>query len=162
MKLTQRKIETLECPAGEKDALVFDDEQARPRRPRHGERRQELSGAIHARGAKATHPARFMLGNLACGRAGGRAGQSSATWRRAATRPPIARKPAQEARRKATHDALTLEALLEQWETPAPRREARAIRSRGGSSPPLCLRQASEGTRPPIWTAPPLFACSTA
>jgi integrase len=27
MKLTQRRIETLECPAGKKDALVFDDEQ---------------------------------------------------------------------------------------------------------------------------------------
>ena len=27
MKLTQRRIETLECPAGAKDALVFDDEQ---------------------------------------------------------------------------------------------------------------------------------------
>ena len=28
MKLTQRRIETLECPAGKKDMLVFDDEQA--------------------------------------------------------------------------------------------------------------------------------------
>jgi len=27
MKLTQRKIEGLECPAGRKDALNFDDEQ---------------------------------------------------------------------------------------------------------------------------------------
>ena len=27
MKLTQRRIEDLECPAGKKDALVFDDEQ---------------------------------------------------------------------------------------------------------------------------------------
>ena len=27
MKLTQRRIETLECPAGAKDALVFDDKQ---------------------------------------------------------------------------------------------------------------------------------------
>jgi integrase len=27
VKLTQRRIETLECPAGKKDALVFDDEQ---------------------------------------------------------------------------------------------------------------------------------------
>ncbi len=27
MKLTQRRIEALECPPGKKDALVFDDEQ---------------------------------------------------------------------------------------------------------------------------------------
>src|ERR1700722_6739868 len=27
VKLTQRRIETLECPAGRKDALAFDDEQ---------------------------------------------------------------------------------------------------------------------------------------
>jgi hypothetical protein len=27
MKLTQRKIEQLECPVGKKDALIFDDEQ---------------------------------------------------------------------------------------------------------------------------------------
>jgi hypothetical protein len=27
MKLTQRRIEDLGCPAGKKDALVFDDEQ---------------------------------------------------------------------------------------------------------------------------------------
>jgi hypothetical protein len=27
MKLTWRKIEGLECPAGKKDALVFDEEQ---------------------------------------------------------------------------------------------------------------------------------------
>ena len=27
MKLTQRRIEDLECPAGKKDMLVFDDEQ---------------------------------------------------------------------------------------------------------------------------------------
>ena len=27
MKLTQRRIEDLQCPAGQKDKLVFDDEQ---------------------------------------------------------------------------------------------------------------------------------------
>jgi hypothetical protein len=28
MKLTERRIETLQCPAGKKDVMVFDDEQA--------------------------------------------------------------------------------------------------------------------------------------
>ena len=92
MKLTTRRIETLECPAGKKDVLVFDDEQRGlgVRVTAAGE--QDLSGAIHLGGVQATHPARLMLGDFAGGRARGRAERSSATWRRAATRPPTAKR----------------------------------------------------------------------
>ena len=116
MKLTQRRIETLECPPGAKDTLVFDDEQ------------RGLGVRVTAGGSK-TYLAQFTIGgqkrrvplgscdaiSLAAAREAAQAimgdvarGRDPATERKAAAR---------EAQRNAAHEALTLDTLLEQWET---------------------------------------------
>ncbi len=115
MKLTQRRIETLECPAGKKDILVFDDEQTGLgvrvtagggksflAQYRHeGEKRRVPLGSCSAISlASARDAVRAMLGDVAKGR-------DPARERKEAAR---------EAKRKAAHEALTLAALLEQWE----------------------------------------------
>jgi integrase len=116
MKLTQRKIETLECPPGKKDALVFDDEQA------------GLGVRVTASGGKsflaqytfAGSKRRIALGSCsAISLAAAREAVGAILGDVAKGRDPAAdrKEAAQEARRKATHDALKLEALLEQWET---------------------------------------------
>jgi integrase len=116
VKLTQRKIDTLECPPGKKDALVFDDEQAGlgvrvtasggkrflAQYSYAGAKRRIPLGSCSAISLAAARDAvRAILGDVAKGR-------DPAADRKEA---------AQEARRKATHDALTLGALLGQWET---------------------------------------------
>ena len=116
MKLTQRKIDTLECPPGKKDALVFDDEQAGlgvrltasggkrflAQYSYAGAKRRIPLGSCSAISLAAARDAvRAILGDVAKGR-------DPAADRKEA---------AQETRRKATHDALTLGALLGQWET---------------------------------------------
>ena len=116
MKLTQRKIDALECPPGKKDALVFDDEQAGlgvrvtasggkrflAQYSYAGAKRRIPLGSCSAISLAAARDAvRAILGDVAKGR-------DPAADRKEA---------AQETRRKATHDALTLEALLGQWET---------------------------------------------
>ena len=116
MKLTQRKIEALECPPGRKDALVFDDEQAGlgvrvtasggkrflAQYSYAGAKRRIPLGSCSAISLAAARDAvRAILGDVAKGR-------DPAADRKEA---------AQETRRKATHDALTLGALLGQWET---------------------------------------------
>jgi integrase len=108
MKLTQRRIEALECPPGKKDILVFDDEQAGLgcrvtsgggksflAQYRHaGEKRRIPLGSCSAISlADARIAARAIMGEAA------RGGD-----------------PATERKRKAANDALTVEALLEQWE----------------------------------------------
>jgi integrase len=116
VKLTQRKIDTLECPPGKKDALVFDDEQAGlgvrltasggkrflAQYSYAGTKRRIPLGSCSAISLAAARDAvRAILGDVAKGRD-----------------PAADRKDAaEETRRKATHDALTLGALLGQWET---------------------------------------------
>jgi integrase len=116
VKLTQRKIDALECPPGKKDALVFDDEQAGlgVRVTANGgkrflaqysyagaKRRIPLGSCLAISLAAARDAVRAILGDVAKGR-------DPAADRKEA---------AQETRRKATHDSLTLEALLGQWES---------------------------------------------
>ena len=111
MKLTQRRIEALECPANKKDMLVFDDEQRGLGvrvtagggksflvQYRHaGEKRRMPLGSCAAVSlAKARLAARQIVGAVATGK-------DPAGERKAA---------ALEAKR----EALTLAALIEQWE----------------------------------------------
>ena len=110
MKLTQRRIETIRCPAGKKDILVFDDEQ-RARRSRDGGWRKVLSCPVSARRRKAPHSSRLLLGHIARRREIRRAGDHGR--RGQGLRPGDASAQG----RKAAHDALTLETLVGQWET---------------------------------------------
>jgi integrase len=115
MKLTQRRIETLECPAGKKDALVFDEEQ------------RGLGVRVTAGGGK-SYLAQYTLGGAKRRVAlGGCSGISLAAARDAVRTilgdvakgldPAAQRKEAaRAAQRRATHEALTLEALLGQWQ----------------------------------------------
>ncbi len=115
MKLTQRKIETLECPPEAKDALVFDDEQRGlgvrvtasggksylAQYTFAGRKRRVPLGSCSAISLAAAREAvRLILGDVA-------KGKDPATERKEA---------ALEAQRKAAHEALTLEALIGQWE----------------------------------------------
>ena len=115
MKLTQRRIELLECPEGKKDALVFDDEQ------------RGLGVRVTASGAK-SYLAQYALAGAKRRVPLGSCDAISLAAAREATKvvmgevakgrdPATDRKEAAlRAGRKAAHDALTLEALLEQWD----------------------------------------------
>jgi integrase len=111
MKFTQRRIEALECRAGKKDILVFDDEQvglgvrvtmgggksflAQYRQA--GEKRRVPLGSCSAVSlADARTAARAIMGEVARG-----------------ADPAAERK---EAKQKAKADALTLEDLIGQWD----------------------------------------------
>ena len=110
MKLTQRRIEALECPANKKDMLVFDDEQRGlgvrvtvgggksflVQYSHAGEKRRMRLGSCSAISlAKARLAARELVGAVASGR-------DPASERKSA---------ALEAKR----DALTLRVLINQW-----------------------------------------------
>ncbi|MGA8587057.1 MAG: integrase arm-type DNA-binding domain-containing protein [Roseiarcus sp.] len=110
MKLTQRRIETLECPTGRKDMLVFDDEQrglgvrvttgggkSFLLQYRHaGEKRRMPLGSCSAISlAKARLTARQLVGVVA-------GGKDPASERRAAAL-------------QAKRDGLTLDAVIDQW-----------------------------------------------
>ena len=111
MKLTQRRIEALECPTNKKDMLVFDDEQ------------RGLGVRVTAGGGKsflvqyrhAGEKRRMPLGScsaISLAKARLTAQQISALL-------PRARDPAGErkaAALEAKREALTLAALIEQWE----------------------------------------------
>ncbi len=114
MKLTQRRIESLECPPGSKDTLVFDDEQRGlgvrvtaggsksylAQFTIGGQKRRIPLGSVSAFSLAAAREAvEAILGDVAKGR-------DPAAERKAAAR---------EAQRKAAHEALTLDALLGQW-----------------------------------------------
>jgi integrase len=121
MKLTQRRIEDLLCPAEKKDVLVFDDEQpGLGVRVMKGAQKGSLDGKSYlAQYTLTGQKRRVPLGScsaikLAAARDAVKAilgdvakGRDPATERKDAAR---------EAKRKAAHDALTLKALLEQWE----------------------------------------------
>jgi integrase len=114
MKLTQTRIDNLKCPAGKRDILVFDDE---PRglgvRVTAGggktflaqytfdrqKRRIPLGSCSAVSLAKARGAVRAIMGDVAKGV------DPAAERKRAAA----------EARVKAAHDALTLDALLQDW-----------------------------------------------
>jgi integrase len=121
MKLTQGEIEALECPAGKKDALVFDDEQRGlgvrvTKGAKKGSmvgksylvqyrlagRKQRLPvGACSAITLKsAREAARALLGDVAKGR------NPAAERKRAVL----------EAKEKAAEEALTLDVLIDKWE----------------------------------------------
>ena len=116
MKLTQRKIEGLECPEGRKDALFFDDDQRGlavrvatsggknflAQYTLGGQKRRVPLGACAAISLDAARKATAaILGDVAQGRD-----------------PAASRKDAaRDAQRKADHESLTLLALIEQWES---------------------------------------------
>jgi integrase len=114
MKLTQRRIDDLECPPGKKDALVFDDEQRGlgVRVTASGKsylaqytiagtkRRVPLGSCSAISLAKAREAVQAMLGDVAKGR-------DPAADRKEAVR---------KAEEKAAHEALTLGVLIDKWE----------------------------------------------
>ena len=121
MKLTQRRIETLECPEGAKDVLVFDDEQrGLGVRVTRGGQKGSLGGkSCLTQYTLAGQKRRVPLG--ACGAvtlAAARAAVQSILGDVAKGRDPAAerKEAARDARRKAAQEALTFEALLGQWE----------------------------------------------
>ena len=114
MKLTQRRIEDIKCPAGKKDVLVFDDEQ------------RGLGVRVTAAGSK-TYLAQYALGGIkrrvplgscsAISLAKAREAAQKIMGEKADGRDPATerKEKALEAKRKAAHEALTLAALIEQW-----------------------------------------------
>ena len=115
MKLTQRRIDDFECPAGKKDALVFDDEQRGlgVRVTKGGgktylaqytiagsKRRIPLGSCSAISLAAAREAVQAILGDVAKGRD-----------------PAVERKRAvHEAKEKAEAEALTLGLLIDRWE----------------------------------------------
>ena len=115
MKLTHNRIASLECPAGKRDMLVFDSEQRGlgvrvtatggktylAQYTWHGQKRRIPLGPCNALSlAKARDAVRTIAGDVAKG-----------------IDPAIERKKAAaEARRMAAHEALTLSALLSDWQ----------------------------------------------
>ncbi len=115
MKLTWRKIEGLECPAGKKDAMFFDDEQRGlavrvtgggktylAQYTVAGSRRRVPLGSVTAISLDAARKATAaILGDVAQGRD-----------------PAVARIEARrQTEREAAREALTLDELLTQWES---------------------------------------------
>lgn len=107
MKLTLNRIDSLKCPPGKRDALVFDDEQRGlgvrvtatgsktylAQYNWHGQKRRIPLGSCGAVSlAKARDAVRAIMGDVAKGI-----------------------DPATERKKAAAHEALTLEALLEDW-----------------------------------------------
>ncbi|HZZ24262.1 MAG TPA: site-specific integrase [Roseiarcus sp.] len=116
MKLTQRRIETLECPAGKKDALVFDDE-------------QRGLGVRVTKGGGKTYLAQYTIAGSKCRIPLGSCPAISLAAAREAVqailgdvakgRDPAAerKRAAREAKEKAEAEALTLGVLIDRWET---------------------------------------------
>ena len=110
MKLTQRRIDLLQCPAGKKDALVFDDEQ------KGLDVRVTTSGAKSylAQYALARAKRRIPLGSCgAISLAAAREATKSILGDVAKGRDPAAER--KEAGLRAKREALTLDGLIEQW-----------------------------------------------
>jgi integrase len=111
MKLTEDQIKKLTCPPGKKDILVFDEGQ------------RGLAVRVSATGSKSFlcqytfrgSKRRVPLGSLTLALA--RSAAAAILGDVAKGRDPVAdRKAAElEAKRKAAHEALTLQALLDQW-----------------------------------------------
>jgi integrase len=111
MKLTEYRVAKLECPAGKKDKLFFDDGQ------------RGLAVRVTSAGGKtylaqysyAGQKRRIPLGDLTLALA--RSAAAQIMGQVAAGLDPAGERKATalEARRKAAHEALTLETLLDQW-----------------------------------------------
>jgi integrase len=111
LKLTETQVAKLECPAGKKDVLVFDEVQ------------RGLAVRVTAGGGKrylcqysfAGSKRRVPLGDLTLAKA--RSATAEIMGHVAAGRDPAADRKATklEAKRKAAHLELTLAALLDQW-----------------------------------------------
>jgi integrase len=116
VKLTQRRIETLECPAGKKDALVFDDE-------------QRGLGVRVTKGGGKTYLAQYTIAGSKCRIPLGSCRAISLAAAREAVqailgdvakgRNPAAerKRAAREAKEKAEAEALTLGVLIDRWKT---------------------------------------------
>ena len=115
MKLTQRRIDELECPAGKKDALVFDGEQRGL-----GVRITKGGGKTYlAQYTLAGSKRRIPLGSCsAISLAAAREAVQAILGDVAKGRDPAAerKQTAREAKEKAEADALTLGALIDKWE----------------------------------------------
>jgi integrase len=115
MKLTQRRIDDLECPAGKKDALVFDDEQRGL-----GVRVTTGGGKTYlAQYTKAGSKCRIPIGSCsAISLAAARGAVQAILGDVAKGRDPAAeRKRAfREAKDKAEAEELTLGVLIDRWE----------------------------------------------
>ena len=115
MKLTQRRIDELECPAGKKDALVFDGEQRGL-----GVRITKGGGKTYlAQYTLAGSKRRIPLGSCsAISLAAAREAVQATLGDVAKGRDPAAerKQTAREAKEKAEADALTLGALIDKWE----------------------------------------------
>jgi integrase len=110
MKLTQRRIDLLQCPAGKKDALVFDGDQ------KGLGVRVTASGAKNylAQYARAGAKRRVPLGSCdAISLAAAREATKAILGDVAKGRDPAAER--KEAELKARREALTLDSLIEQW-----------------------------------------------
>jgi integrase len=115
LKLTQRRIDDLECPAGKKDALVFDDE-------------QRGLGVRVTKGGGKTYLAQYTIVGSKCRIPLGSCSAISLAAAREAVRamlgdvakgrdPAAERKRAvREAKDKAEAEALTLGVLIDRWE----------------------------------------------
>jgi integrase len=116
VKLTQRRIETLECPAGKKDALVFDDE-------------QRGLGVRVTKGGGKTYLAQYTIAGSKCRIPLGSCRAISLAAAREAVqailgdvakgRDPAAerKRAAREAKEKAEAEALALGVLIDRWKT---------------------------------------------
>ena len=115
MKLTLNRIDGLKCPQGKRDMLVFDDEQRGlgvrvtasggktylAQYNWHGQKRRIPLGNCNAVSlAKARDAVRVIMGDVAKG----------------VDPAAVRKKAAAEARRNAAHEALTLAALLSDWQ----------------------------------------------
>jgi integrase len=115
MKLTLRRIETLGCPAGKKDALVFDDEQKglAVRVTASGGKSYLAQYTLRGRGKR-----RIPLGSVsAISLDDARKATAAIRGEVATGKDPAAERKAAvtEAERKAVEEAFTLDALLTKW-----------------------------------------------
>jgi integrase len=116
MKLTERRIREFECPVGKKDVLLFDDEQKGLGVRATASGRKSFLAQYTFAGMKR----RIPLGSCsAISLAGARNAAQAILGKVANGRDPAAdrKQAAADAKRKAAHDALTLGALLEQWQS---------------------------------------------
>jgi integrase len=115
MKLTLRRIETLDCPAGKKDVLVFDDEQKglAVRVTASGGKSYLAQYSLRGRGKR-----RIPLGSVSAISLDGARKATAAILGEVANGkdPAVERKSAaMEAERKAAEEAFTLDELLTKW-----------------------------------------------
>jgi integrase len=121
MKFTQRRIQDLECPAGKKDVLVFDDEQrGLGVRVSKGAKRGSMVGkSFIAQYRLAGRKPRLPVGACsAISLAAAREAVQSILGDVAKGRDPAAerKEAARKAKEKAEQEALTLGVLIDKWE----------------------------------------------